>query len=361
MSVDSQSSTKARWNSHPENFPYLPLITVVVAFVTLLVFVPFGFGYGQSQKSIGRLVWTVASNNEEWLHCLFVPFISLGIVWYERKRILAAPRYPVWWMVFPAIGLGLIYWAGMVVDLVYLGEFAVQALLGVFLIMAYGWHFFGRVFFPWAFLAFAWPLPFLEGQLALKLRFVMSEVAYTVLSAVGIPTTMKGTAIMSAPDAMVNLPAGAKFAVDVANPCSGLNSLFALVMVSTLYGYFTMPGIWRKVAMVLLAIPLAIIGNVARIMLLTFGTILFGSEFAIGTEADPTWFHLFAGFFVFIVAIGGMILCGWLLTRNYAEWFHSAKNLLQAAPAADAGGADAGRAASSTTASAAARSHEDPY
>jgi len=320
--------------------------------------IPYAFGYETSQVSISTIIWLVTTNSEQWLHCLFVPFISLGIVWYDRKKILSAPRYPVWWMVFPAIALGVVYWAGMVVDLVYLGEFAVQALLGVFLIMAYGWHFFGRVFFPWAFLAFAWPLPFLEGQLALKLRFVMSEVAYNVLQIVGIPTTMKGTAIMSAPDALINLPAGAKFAVDVANPCSGLNSLFALVMVSTLYGYFTMPGIWRKVAMVLLAIPLAIIGNVARIMLLTFGTILFGSEFAIGSEADPTWFHLFAGFFVFIVAIGGMVLCGWLLTRDYRAWFRSTKNMLQAAPAADAGG---GASESPKTASVASRSQEDPY
>jgi len=347
-----------------------PCLAVLSCILGLLLMVPYAFGYGSHQKAIGHLVWVIASGNEQWLHCLFVPFISLGIVWYERRKILAAPRYPVWWMIFPAIGLGLVYWAGMVVDLVYLGEFAVQALLGVFLIMAYGWHFFGRVFFPWAFLAFAWPLPFLEGQLALRLRFVMSEVAYNVLQIVGIPTTMKGTAIMSAPDAMVNLPAGAKFAVDVANPCSGLNSLFALVMVSTLYGYFTMPGIWRKVAMVFLAIPLAIIGNVARIMMLTFGTILFGSEFAIGTEADPTWFHLFAGFFVFIVAIGGMILFGWLLTQDYRRFFATAKNLMQASPETVAGeGIEStiaaqsarGTAGSSKSAGRASRPHEDPY
>jgi len=47
--------------------------------------------------------------------------------------------------------------------------------------------------------------------------------------------------------------------------------------------------------------------------MLTFGTILLGSRVAIGTEEKPTTFHMAAGFFVFVVALGGMVAVGWVL------------------------------------------------
>ena len=42
-------------------------------------------------------------------------------------------------------------------------------------------------------------------------------------------------------------------------------------------------------------------------VMLTLGTILLGSAVAIGTEVHPTTFHMAAGFFVFVVALGGMV------------------------------------------------------
>ena len=42
-------------------------------------------------------------------------------------------------------------------------------------------------------------------------------------------------------------------------------------------------------------------------VMLTLGTILLGSAVAIGTEEHPTTFHMAAGFFVFVVALGGMV------------------------------------------------------
>ncbi len=44
------------------------------------------------------------------------------------------------------------------------------------------------------------------------------------------------------------------------------------------------------------AFPLAILGNLARVIMLVFGSIFFGSAFAIGTTEDPSWFHEGCGF-----------------------------------------------------------------
>jgi exosortase/archaeosortase family protein len=108
---------------------------------------------------------------------------------------------------------------------------------------------------------------------------------------------------------MLGITAGKKFEVDVADPCSGIRSLFALMMASALYGNFTLKTWWQKWILFLCSAPLAIAGNLARILMLTIGTIVFGSDFAIGKNplTDPSWFHVIAGFIVFAVAIGGMI------------------------------------------------------
>jgi hypothetical protein len=51
-------------------------------------------------------------------------------------------------------------------------------------------------------------------------------------------------------------------------------------------------------------------------MMLTFGTMFLGSAVAIGTEEHPTTFHMAAGFFVFVVALAGMAVIGWILQRG---------------------------------------------
>jgi len=128
-----------------------------------------------------------------------------------------------------------------------------------------------------------------------------------------------GTALVSAPDYAAGLKQGERFALDVANPCSGIRSLFALMMVSALYGQLTLEKAWQKWAMFLISPALAVAGNFARMLMLTFGTILLGSGVAIGTEENPTTYHMAAGFFVFVVALGGMVAVGWILQGGLAK------------------------------------------
>ncbi len=69
------------------------------------------------------------------------------------------------------------------------------------------------------------------------------------------------------------------------DPCSGIRSLFALTMIAALYAYFAVKPMWKQFIVFACAIPLAILGNLLRILMLTFGTIAFGTEFAIGKDA----------------------------------------------------------------------------
>ena len=94
-----------------------------------------------------------------------------------------------------------------------------------------------------------------------------------------------------------------------------MHSLFALTMVAALYSILVFRRWWQVLVIILAAVPLAVIGNLCRIVMLTFGTMAFGSPFAIGTDENPTWFHLGAGFLVYIAALGGVLAIGAFIQR----------------------------------------------
>ncbi|TSA31690.1 MAG: exosortase/archaeosortase family protein [Verrucomicrobiaceae bacterium] len=216
-----------------------------------------------------------------------------------------------------------------------MGYASFQILTGGMVLWLLGWTWAKALFIPWAFLVFLYPLSFLDNLIAFPLRMIMSEASVHVLNILGIGCIKSGTAILSAPDPIANLRAGARFSVDVADPCSGIRSLFALMMVSALYGYFTQKGVWRKTVLFLCSIPLAIAGNLARIVMLTIGTIAMGSEVAIGTLEKPTFFHMMAGYLVFGVALAGMLGVGWLLNADFSSWRERFTRMPPAPPSAE--------------------------
>jgi exosortase/archaeosortase family protein len=154
----------------------------------------------------------------------------------------------------------------------------------------------------------------------------MSGMSVSVMNVFGLATVQNGTGIFSAPNPTVNKAAGDLFRVDVADPCSGIRSLFALMMISAIYANFALKSPWKRIVLILSAVPLAIAGNLVRILLLTLGIVSLGAPTAIGTMEEPTWFHEGAGFAVFLVALGGMLVVCGLLNSRAADWRHKWKS-----------------------------------
>ena len=294
-------------------------VCALAALWLLYAWNPYAYGYGSSLVTVlhfANVLW----QGEDWQHCYLVPFAVAGMVWFERKNLPDA-EFTKSWAGLAAIVFGFfVYWVGYRADNIFIAYASFQILVGGLVLWLLGWKWAKALFIPWAFLVFMYPLTFLDNLIAFPLRMVMSEASVHVLNVFGIGCIKSGTAILSAPDQLAGLRAGARFSVDVADPCSGIRSLFALMMVSALYGYFTQEGTWRKAILFLSSIPLAIAGNLARIVMLTIGTIAMGPAVAIGTLEKPTFFHMMAGYVVFAVALGGMLGIGWLINADFSSF-----------------------------------------
>jgi exosortase len=97
----------------------------------------------------------------------------------------------------------------------------------------------------------------------------------------------------------IHLPAGS---LRIADPCSGLRSLIALVALGALYAYLTKGPTWKRGVLFASAVPLAVIANVVRISVLCAVANVWGVDAALG------FFHDFSGLLLFLIAFAGLVI-----------------------------------------------------
>lgn len=288
----------------------------IATLVVLIGFIPYTIGYGSAAATMLNALWTFWNAfGGDWQHGMLVPVVVGWIVYRDRKYLQTLPiQGSALGAVVLFFGLAF-YYAGSKADVIYFGYFGIHLFVAGAVLFFLGWAWIKALLFPLVFLAFMWPLLFLDNMLAFPLRLIMSEVSFHFLNMVGLSAIKVGSAIVSAPDFEKGIEQGAVFAVDIANPCSGIRSLFALMMISCIYGHLALRTPLQKVVLFALSLPFAVFGNFIRILMLTFGTIWFGAEFAIGSITHPSTFHMFAGFAVFAAALAGMVVTSQLLNR----------------------------------------------
>ncbi len=285
--------------------------------VLLYLVMPYQHWYHADRSGVlggwARVVW----NDDEWWFCLLVPALVGWLIYRKRETLRALPLNGSW-LGLPLLTISLLlYWAGYKVDTGYLGFAAMQLAIAGLILLLGGLAWARALFFPWLFLIFMWPLFPLEERLAFPLRLTTASVSGWFLNIIGLDVVREGTALHSAAEPLLGIAKGDLFRLDVEEPCSGIRSLFSLMMIAALYGYLTLRGPWARLLLFLSAIPLAMLGNFTRMVLLAAAARWFGSEFAVGRNIDGhqemSFFHTFAGFAVFGVALAGMFALGGLL------------------------------------------------
>ncbi len=232
----------------------------------------------------------------------YIPLFSLYVLWYDRKTIVESIGEPSWWGVIfalPFIFCGFLGARGIQVRMEIVG------FVGLLISMALA--FFGRttmkrVLFPALFLLFCLPLHTFLDIVTIHLRLLAVSIAHGTIHGVGVEIVRQGT--------MLSSPSGL-FAIDVADPCSGMRSLFAMMALTAGYSYFVQPTWIRRGLLFALAIPIAVLGNVFRIISIIAVSALCSQEFALG------FYHDYSGYVVFLVSISLMVGCSALITKGF--------------------------------------------
>jgi exosortase len=221
-------------------------------------------------------------------HGWLLPLVSLGLLWRDRRKLAAAVGPPCRAGLAAVVASLLLHVAGC---RAMFPQLNVLALLG--LLWGIPLYLFGRAVarilaFPVAYLALGIPLDFLD-KLTFPLRLFASASAAALLNGVGIACFRSGTVIQTAGQG--------QFAFDVADPCSGLRYILAITAVTALYAYLARGAPWRRWLLFFTAVPLAVAGNVARILFIGVAGRLFGEKAAMGL------YHDFSGYIVFGVVV----------------------------------------------------------
>jgi len=145
-----------------------------------------------------------------------------------------------------------------------------------------------RLWFPIALTLYlviwpGWMLDALTGPL----KIAVSQAVATTLYAAGLPVAHAGAVIAAGPYQLL-----------VADACAGLNSMIALTAIGAVYLHMIKHKDWRVNMAVLIAlVPIAVLANICRVMLLVLIT-YFG-----GFDAGQGFLHDGAGLMMFAVAL----------------------------------------------------------
>jgi exosortase len=226
-----------------------------------------------------------------YIHGFFVPAFSLLLLWEDRAKLAALPLKPSW------SGLVILLFAlsaltiGMVSSEFFLPRISLLLLISGMVVFLAGWEYLLAVSFPLAFLILMVPSSSIFSRVTFPLQILASKTASFLLTLAGVSVVREGNILL--------LP-GAR--MEVAEACSGIQSLFSLVTLAIVYGYLVETKIGMRILLALAAVPISILANALRIA--ATGLVLqhWGIEKAQGT------FHILSGWLIFMSSLAMLFL-----------------------------------------------------
>ena len=248
------------------------------------------------------IIWDLAS--EWWTESsasygMLIPPVALYLAFIRRKTTLSirpTPDMRGLWIL--ALGCAVLLLGQLAAEFFLARVSSVVVLAGIL------WTVWGRdrvktLLFPLLLLATMVPLPaIIYNSIAAPLQLFASGVATSLAQSLGVAIYRDGNIIY-----LANTSLG------VAEACSGLHSLSAMVVASLLLGFLEEAALFGRVVVVCLAVPLAIAINVLRVT----GTALLADyrlELAMG------FYHALSGWFVFAFGFGVLWIAGKIILRR---------------------------------------------
>jgi EpsI family protein len=225
--------------------------------------------------------------NEDYTYCYLIAPIVLYLIWEKRAEMAAAAARPSWTGLVPlAFGIFL-FWLGELAGEFTTMYFASWFVLVGLLLLHLGWGKFKVIWFPIAFIMAMFPPPnFFHFNLTLQLKLLSSKLGVVLLQWYGMSAFREGN--------IIDL---GFTQLQVVDACSGLRYLYPLIIMGILLAYFWKAAWWKRVVLVVSAVPLTIVTNSFRIAMT-------GVLYEVwGPAVAEDFFHGFSGWLIFIFGL----------------------------------------------------------
>jgi exosortase B len=247
---------------------------------------------------------------------------SLWLVWASRERLVKTEIVPapvVGWALL-VVGLAMLFIARTqnIISVEVLSELPVIA--GCILMLS-GWKVLKVLAFPIGFLFFTVPAPgWMVDGATVPLKVFISDCVTRFLYAAGYPIAQNGVVIMIGPYQLL-----------MQDACAGMNSIFALSAIGMFYVYaFRWKSKLRSVILLATVIPITIIANFLRVLMLVLIAYYGGIELVDGLIHDLTGIALFVFALALLFILDGLLsLVG---AAGRAIWSHHADPSLKRMP-----------------------------
>jgi exosortase len=235
----------------------------------------------------------------DYSHGFLVPVLSAYFVWQRRQQLTSIPLQPHWGgFCVLLLGLIVLFLGHLGAELFLMRISMIMVITGV-VVYVLGWPCLRLVTFPIVFLLFMIPPPALVLHLlTFPLQLLAAKVSTFSLQLLHLPVYREGNVIF--------LP---YVTLEVVEACSGLRSLVSLLALAVVFAYLTQRHPWKRTLLVVSAVPIALVANACRIWGTGVLAHLYGSKVAEG------FYHAFAGWSVFVVALVLLMLEGFVLSR----------------------------------------------
>jgi exosortase B len=241
--------------------------------------------YLPSYWSAAQTIW----KSDDLGHAPIILAVALWLFWSVRDKLAVVASAPTYGLGWPLLVLGLLtYLAGRVFT-ISSAEFASQVLVVASVVLLLkGTSGVRAAWFPIVYLVFMVPLPgtFVDAVTG-PLKLWISSIVVELLYGVGYPIARSGVVITIG-----------QYQLLVADACSGLNSMFSLTALGTLFMY--MMGRKSPVhngLMLAFILPTAFVANIVRVVILVLVTYHFGDE------AGQGFLHGAAGMVLMLAAL----------------------------------------------------------
>lgn len=229
-------------------------------------------------------------NDDTFGHAWLILPIFAWLVWLRRDLLAQVNPKPFWWGLIPMGGAALLWTVGHLARVAFVEQFALIFMLQASVLTVLGLSVARTLLFPLFYLLFLVPF---GDQIMPQLQDFTAKFSVFFLELLEIPVYHDGI--------FISIPTGD---FEVAQACSGVRFVIAMLAVGSLYANVAFASPWRRAAIMGLSIIVPVIANGFRAFGIIYIAYKTDNEVAVGVD------HIVYGWVFFSIVMLAVLLLG---------------------------------------------------